>query len=672
MTSVASSNAPSPFPSLKSLTSADRLRHPQRPRSTGSNDPGSRTASNSLSSPFMPSLDLNDSSHPLFSSLSPHSCASPAPSDASSKLLSAYPDATLGQDQFFIDTSALDISEVGLYMPQSFDFSHGRPASMSLPLADEAYADSFRTWGPSTVGASGVANSASNGHRRQQSSSSIGSTGASSVSAYQSSRVGDYEIKGSSQSYKTNHLPTPTGTPTRIGTMHSNKSHPPPSQNLASSALSPLAMPTGLLGPQVMRQPASSLAEPGTPMTVVSDYTDDSQRRQTEQLRLDRNMQGVFREDFFYPPPAPGSQPPSHYLMSQSPVVANRLHAASNMARSASGSSSQSTAPLSAFKANAPYMHSQMGASEPRDPQDLHYAVSPHSDSEQKTISPQEALLDHEPAAHDLALFGSSSRNYSLYPMSTSAASQTFQTPTTISFSDNTGLGQWSSALAPSAISSAPMQYGGFAAPALPASMTHGLGSNSYLAPSARGLPRHTDNTPEFPAHLTSMDSSASEAPASSAASSARILSPPKPNTGADTGTYSCTYHNCAQRFSTPQKLQKHKRDVHRTTPNVTPGIGSGMSAAELMERNSQAGPHKCERINPGTGKPCNAIFSRPYDLTRHEDTIHNIRKQKSRCALCQEEKLFSRSDALTRHMRVVHPEVDFPGKYRRRGGARD
>jgi hypothetical protein len=477
--------------------------------------------------------------------------------------------------------------------------------------------------------------------------------------------------------------------------MHPNKNLPPLTQSIASSALSPLAMTTGLLGPQMVRQPASSLAEPGTPMTVVSDYADDAQRRQTgenefpsidtwleqylrtpaeiEQLRLDRNMQGVFREDFFYPPSVPGSQPPSHYLMSQSPVVQNRLQVASNMARSASGSSSQSTAPLHAFKTNAPYMHSQLGVSEPRDPQDLQYAVSPHSDTEQKTISPQEALLDVEPAAHDLALFGSSSRNYNMYPLSTSATSQTFQTPTTMSFADSTGLGQWSSALAPSAISSAPMQYGGFAAPTLPASMTaHGMGSNSYLTPPTRGLSRHADNTPEFPAHLTSMDSSASEAPASSAASSARILSPPKPNTGADTGTYSCTYHNCAQRFSTPQKLQKHKRDVHRTTPNVTPGVGSGMSAAELMERNSQAGPHKCERINPGTGKPCNAIFSRPYDLTRHEDTIHNIRKQKSRCALCQEEKLFSRSDALTRHMRVVHPEVDFPGKYRRRGGARD
>jgi len=145
----------------------------------------------------------------------------------------------------------------------------------------------------------------------------------------------------------------------------------------------------------------------------------------------------------------------------------------------------------------------------------------------------------------------------------------------------------------------------------------------------------------------------------------------PKPaDSSAHTGTYSCTYHNCSERFSTPQKLQKHKRDAHRKMPNVTPGIGSGMTTAELMERNSQTGPHKCERLNPTTGKPCNTIFSRPYDLTRHEDTIHNIRKQKVRCALCTEEKTFSRSDALTRHMRVVHPEVDFPGKHRRRGGS--
>jgi uncharacterized Zn-finger protein len=86
--------------------------------------------------------------------------------------------------------------------------------------------------------------------------------------------------------------------------------------------------------------------------------------------------------------------------------------------------------------------------------------------------------------------------------------------------------------------------------------------------------------------------------------------------------------------------------------------------------RNSQAGPHKCERINPSTGKPCNTIFSRPYDLTRHEDTIHNARKQKVHCPICTEEKTFSRNDALTRHMRVVHPQYADQSNRRRRGGS--
>jgi hypothetical protein len=40
-------------------------------------------------------------------------------------------------------------------------------------------------------------------------------------------------------------------------------------------------------------------------------------------------------------------------------------------------------------------------------------------------------------------------------------------------------------------------------------------------------------------------------------------------------------------------------------------------------------------RINSSTGKPCNTIFSRPYDLTGHEDTIHNARKQKVHCPRC-------------------------------------
>ena len=146
--------------------------------------------------------------------------------------------------------------------------------------------------------------------------------------------------------------------------------------------------------------------------------------------------------------------------------------------------------------------------------------------------------------------------------------------------------------------------------------------------------------------------------------------SPQRPaNTNADGGTYTCTYHGCTLRFETPALLQKHKREGHRQAHGLNarkPDAAAGMTSSFL---NSQAGPHKCDRINPSTGKPCNTIFSRPYDLTRHEDTIHNARKQKVRCNLCTDEKTFSRADALTRHYRVCHPDVEFPGKQRKRGG---
>lgn len=199
------------------------------------------------------------------------------------------------------------------------------------------------------------------------------------------------------------------------------------------------------------------------------------------------------------------------------------------------------------------------------------------------------------------------------------------------------------------------------------------------------------DHVPDFPATLTSMESSASDqGPLPSSQDGGNVSTLQRPaDTRAGTGTYTCTYHGCAQRFDSHANLQKHKREFHRSqqphreTLSVGPSSSSphsphsaesptsstaGMTSDEILARNSQAGPHKCSRINPSTGKPCNTVFSRPYDLTRHEDTIHSNRKQKVRCPYCREEKTFSRNDALTRHMRVVHPDVEAFGKRGRRG----
>lgn len=201
----------------------------------------------------------------------------------------------------------------------------------------------------------------------------------------------------------------------------------------------------------------------------------------------------------------------------------------------------------------------------------------------------------------------------------------------------------------------------------------------SFVSQGGGRQPMHSglqDMAPEFPAHMISMESTGDEGPSEpssqqSIKSRQQVQATPQQqqsqpvqrnlDTSSDSGTYSCTYHGCHLRFETPAKLQKHKREGHRQTSPTS------SQSPNLALRNSQAGPHRCDRINPSTGKPCNSVFSRPYDLTRHEDTIHNGRKQKVRCHLCTEEKTFSRNDALTRHMRVVHPEVDWVGKQKRR-----
>jgi hypothetical protein len=361
-------------------------------------------------------------------------------------------------------------------------------------------------------------------------------------------------------------------------------------------------------------------------------------------------------------------------------MMSERLQAA-QMARSISSASTQSRG-LSPFRPESPYVHGanfntatriRQQQKDRSDAQELSYQVSPHTDSEPKTISPQEAMLDYQPADDETPLFPQTSESYASYSIASTTGGQhtQFAPSTTINYGNNQ---DWNAEIQ-AALSSAPVQnYNSFIAPVMPTNPYLGNFAATESVSQAPKNPRRTDRTPDFPAHLTSMESSASEAPPSSGASTTTkaLEFEEKPDSSARTGTYSCTYEGCVHRFSTPQKLQKHKRDAHRTVPSITPGIGSGMSTAQLMERNSQTGPHRCDRINPTTGKPCTTIFSRPYDLTRHEDTIHNIRKQKVRCALCQEEKTFSRSDALTRHMRVVHPDVDFPGKHRRRGGASD
>lgn len=74
---------------------------------------------------------------------------------------------------------------------------------------------------------------------------------------------------------------------------------------------------------------------------------------------------------------------------------------------------------------------------------------------------------------------------------------------------------------------------------------------------------------------------------------------------------------------------------------------------------------YTCMIMNAITRHPCSAQFSRSYDLTRHQNTIHAKKKTVFRCSECIRlfghegyQKTFSRLDALTRHIKSKHEDL--------------
>lgn len=559
-------------------------------------------------------------------------------------------------------------------------------------------------------------------HQRAQSSSSMGSNASGSpysqghaaygynVNDAVPSKIGqNYGSHDQSSSQFSNHLPTPTQTPTQDSFLSTSYPNPYSQGGDMNSVMAAhLAMNNSIDShsnaddelPGMShsgRQSVSSMGQdPSTPRTIPENFDDGFKVPQNDQQmrfpKLDRTVSDAYNDALFTgvnstPAPttsAPKSIPNQHLTPHRNTI--NEYLQRAQMARSQSPTSSGSRG-VSPFRPSSPYIQTAFGqmqrpftASQMRQAQqaaasqqEMSQHVSQPQDEAPKTISPKDAVLEYNESEEDAKMPLFSENEASAFTQQFGGGQQNFSTGVRNvgSLNPSRTNNTWSNDAqqrqnAATATNTAAFN---FATPSI--NYTHGLPFSSQNYRS-QGPSMKQEETPEFPAHLTSMESSASEAPLSSQISNHSSVQTTKPvASSADSGTYTCTVHGCSLRFESPQKLQKHRRESHRTPAagtQATPGIGSGMTSAELAARNSQSGPHKCERINPTTGKPCNAIFSRPYDLTRHEDTIHNARKQKVRCALCVEDKTFSRNDALTRHMRVVHPEVDFPGKHRRRG----
>ncbi|OHE92283.1 hypothetical protein CORC01_12398 [Colletotrichum orchidophilum] len=384
--------------------------------------------------------------------------------------------------------------------------------------------------------------------------------------------------------------------------------------------------------------------------------------------KLDRTMTDIYNDELYSPNFTITSTAPVQNHMAVSPsndVFAQRLSAANNQHLSAAQSPvscvSRDRSPFRQGSPLAPMPNHDFGggvhASHLRfksahqmreqkkaeqDAQIMRQQMSVKSEPETpKTISPKDAMLEF----HD----GDGESSFSLFP---SQETVDFEDIAKVVVSQDQHVNFARSAM-----------QNGAAFPYLPAQLQTG----GVHVPQQYPFVAHPRQSTEQISRLSSAESSTGGSDATSISNGTTISKPA--GATADGGTYTCTYHGCTMRFETPAMLQKHKREGHRQTQGIGgPRRPEAVATSPNSILNSQAGPHRCDRINPSTGKPCHTIFSRPYDLTRHEDTIHNARKQKVRCNLCTEEKTFSRADALTRHYRVCHPDVEFPGKHRRRG----
>ncbi|TDZ28221.1 Transcriptional regulator RPN4 [Colletotrichum spinosum] len=414
---------------------------------------------------------------------------------------------------------------------------------------------------------------------------------------------------------------------------------------------------------------ASSVAgdSPATPS--LAEHDDDRRRKAafSNVPKLDRTMTDIYNDELYSPNFTITSASPVLSQPATSPsneVFVQRLNAANNQhlsaAQSPVSSDSRDRSPFRQGSPLAPIVAPDFGAglSVPglrfnsahhcreqkkakHDAQLVGQQMSLKSESETpKTISPKDAMLELHDADVD--------NSFSLFPSQDSLEfPDTAKAPTSRNLS--------------STFSRSAFPRGG----AFPYLITQSPGG--VQVPQQYPFIAQSRPQPQQDSRPGSVESSSGVS--DETLHHPQGLSMTKPaGAAADSGTYTCTYHGCTLRFETPALLQKHKREGHRQAQSLggSGRVDSGVPSPTML-LNSQAGPHRCDRINPSTGKSCNTIFSRPYDLTRHEDTIHNARKQKVRCDLCTEEKTFSRADALTRHYRVCHPDVDFPGKHRRR-----
>lgn len=113
------------------------------------------------------------------------------------------------------------------------------------------------------------------------------------------------------------------------------------------------------------------------------------------------------------------------------------------------------------------------------------------------------------------------------------------------------------------------------------------------------------------------------------------------------------------QAFIKPEKQQHELTSSINSSPNASiqtePRRKKTRRRTARSSASSSGSTHFCNMMF-ADGSECHRSFTRPYDLARHQETIHAPVRKMYHCEYCGDDsKTFSRLDALSRHKRLKH-----------------
>lgn len=201
---------------------------------------------------------------------------------------------------------------------------------------------------------------------------------------------------------------------------------------------------------------------------------------------------------------------------------------------------------------------------------------------------------------------------------------------------------------------------------------SNSLGTVSTLSSRSSSRSTFSELSGDCPSEISNVSHSV---PTSSNTLSNLEFSSKKPRDSVSNNVTKMTSKNGRKRNSrgkSSEHLSHASAEILKSMLGQVQGIQNNNDSTSAQNESLDDEIYTCRLVNLTTKRPCLAQFSRSYDLTRHQNTVHAKKKLVFRCSECIKkmgldgyDRTFSRLDALTRHCKTKHEHLTLEERQR-------